>query len=273
MGIRDEAEQAAVEGLGRLLGTRPGMAELDVVEPGAGGELHAVPVHWGLGDLAVGPATARLPSAMGSLIKKRRKRMRKKKHKKMFKATRWQRRAGKQPSGDRSAVPPRPARCQPTGRPVGPAHPRPGSTGAASPVRRSGLDEPGEPLRQERVEAVGSPAGPASGQPGLHGQGGLRQALGPGARVHARPQGVVGPVNPAGVDPERGSTTRNPAPLEGQRSDHVAAAPDRARPPTRQNGTSAPEAGRGPRSVTRPSAARRPRRVEPPPRPPPAGCA
>ena len=34
-------------------------------------------------------------SHMGSLIKKRRKRMRKKKHKKMLKATRWQRRAGK----------------------------------------------------------------------------------------------------------------------------------------------------------------------------------
>ena len=32
---------------------------------------------------------------MGSLIKKRRKRMRKKKHKKMLKATRWQRRAGR----------------------------------------------------------------------------------------------------------------------------------------------------------------------------------
>jgi len=40
----------------------------------------------------------RIPSAivceaMGSLIKKRRKRMRKKKHKKMLKRTRWQRRA------------------------------------------------------------------------------------------------------------------------------------------------------------------------------------
>jgi hypothetical protein len=33
------------------------------------------------------------PLVMGSLIKKRRKRMRKKKHKKMLKATRWQRRA------------------------------------------------------------------------------------------------------------------------------------------------------------------------------------
>ena len=32
---------------------------------------------------------------MGSLIKKRRKRMRKKKHKKMLKATRWHRRAGR----------------------------------------------------------------------------------------------------------------------------------------------------------------------------------
>ena len=31
--------------------------------------------------------------AMGSLIKKRRKRMRKKKHRKMLKRTRWQRRA------------------------------------------------------------------------------------------------------------------------------------------------------------------------------------
>jgi hypothetical protein len=41
------------------------------------------------------PWTASLPHDMGSLIKKRRKRMRKKKHKKMLKATRWQRRAGK----------------------------------------------------------------------------------------------------------------------------------------------------------------------------------
>jgi len=37
--------------------------------------------------------TASLSRAMGSLIKKRRKRMRKKKHKKMLKRTRWQRRA------------------------------------------------------------------------------------------------------------------------------------------------------------------------------------
>ncbi len=39
------------------------------------------------------PWSARVPGDMGSLIKKRRKRMRKKKHKKMLKATRWQRRA------------------------------------------------------------------------------------------------------------------------------------------------------------------------------------
>ena len=39
------------------------------------------------------PRAARVPTDMGSLIKKRRKRMRKKKHKKMLKATRWQRRA------------------------------------------------------------------------------------------------------------------------------------------------------------------------------------
>jgi dolichol kinase len=36
---------------------------------------------------------ANVCDAMGSLIKKRRKRMRKKKHKKMLKRTRWQRRA------------------------------------------------------------------------------------------------------------------------------------------------------------------------------------
>ena len=43
------------------------------------------------------PRAKPLPSTpvMGSLIKKRRKRMRKKKHKKMLKRTRWQRRAGK----------------------------------------------------------------------------------------------------------------------------------------------------------------------------------
>ena len=43
------------------------------------------------------PRAQPLPSTpvMGSLIKKRRKRMRKKKHKKMLKRTRWQRRAGK----------------------------------------------------------------------------------------------------------------------------------------------------------------------------------
>ncbi len=46
--------------------------------------------------LATGaPSTASLSPLMGSLIKKRRKRMRKKKHKKMLKATRWQRRAGR----------------------------------------------------------------------------------------------------------------------------------------------------------------------------------
>ena len=39
-----------------------------------------------------GGATASLPCLMGSLIKKRRKRMRKKKHKKMLRRTRFQRR-------------------------------------------------------------------------------------------------------------------------------------------------------------------------------------
>ena len=55
--------------------------------------LRAVPSGQGIG-LPTGAPIACHPT-MGSLIKKRRKRMRKKKHKKMLKATRWQRRAGK----------------------------------------------------------------------------------------------------------------------------------------------------------------------------------
>ncbi len=45
--------------------------------------------------LAEGGGLATLRPDMGSLIKKRRKRMRKKKHKKMLKRTRFQRRAKK----------------------------------------------------------------------------------------------------------------------------------------------------------------------------------
>ncbi len=52
---------------------------------------NGVPGAVGLGRCFV---ATRVPG-VGSLIKKRRKRMRKKKHKKMLKATRWQRRAGK----------------------------------------------------------------------------------------------------------------------------------------------------------------------------------
>ncbi len=48
-----------------------------------------------MGSVWAGVVTATRVPAVGSLIKKRRKRMRKKKHKKMLKATRWQRRAGK----------------------------------------------------------------------------------------------------------------------------------------------------------------------------------
>ena len=46
-------------------------------------------------DVNVASETGTLLASMGSLIKKRRKRMRKKKHKKLLKRTRWQRRAGK----------------------------------------------------------------------------------------------------------------------------------------------------------------------------------
>jgi hypothetical protein len=57
---------------------------------------HATPVPCPKRLMCTGrPLPTSLHPAMGSLIKKRRKRMRKKKHKKMLKATRWQRRAGK----------------------------------------------------------------------------------------------------------------------------------------------------------------------------------
>ncbi len=46
-----------------------------------------------LREFVCGPNTSTLPVTMGSLIKKRRKRMRKKKHRKMLKRTRFQRRA------------------------------------------------------------------------------------------------------------------------------------------------------------------------------------
>ena len=93
-GLRDplEPEQAGVERLGLGLAAR-WHGQLHVVQP------HDLEAHCCL--LASGatwqsaPRTASLPHDMGSLIKKRRKRMRKKKHKKMLKATRWQRRAGK----------------------------------------------------------------------------------------------------------------------------------------------------------------------------------
>ena len=80
-----------VEGLGLVL-TPVGMASCTWSSPTIS---NVTPPPRSGGDLAVGPRTASLPHDMGSLIKKRRKRMRKKKHKKMLKATRWQRRAGK----------------------------------------------------------------------------------------------------------------------------------------------------------------------------------
>jgi len=59
--------------------------------PATGSGYPSPPAHFRPG----GHVRASLAGAMGSLIKKRRKRMRKKKHKKMLKATRWQRRSGK----------------------------------------------------------------------------------------------------------------------------------------------------------------------------------
>ena len=87
-----ESEHTGIEGLCLVLPTG-GHGQLHVVQT------HDLERHDGLlTSRAIwpsGPWTASLPHVMGSLIKKRRKRMRKKKHKKMLKATRWQRRAGK----------------------------------------------------------------------------------------------------------------------------------------------------------------------------------
>ena len=92
LGQPHQPEEARVEGLRLRLAAR-GHGQLHVVEPDDL-EAHGCLLDAGT-DLAVDPGTASLPHDMGSLIKKRRKRMRKKKHKKMLKATRWQRRAGK----------------------------------------------------------------------------------------------------------------------------------------------------------------------------------
>ncbi len=46
----------------------------------------------GVHDVTPGASCGYVPTLMGSLIKKRRKRMRKKKHKKLLKKTRWARR-------------------------------------------------------------------------------------------------------------------------------------------------------------------------------------
>jgi mRNA-processing protein COX24 len=75
----------------------PGVKGLSLVFcPHRHGQLHVIESHQTKDHLVRGyrDPLACCPD-MGSLIKKRRKRMRKKKHKKMLKATRWQRRAGK----------------------------------------------------------------------------------------------------------------------------------------------------------------------------------
>ena len=108
LGDPGKAQEAGVEGLG--VGFPPrGHGQLDVVQPynlvthgdlprdvaGPAGARWALATAGGAMTWQWAHRTASLPHDMGSLIKKRRKRMRKKKHKKMLKATRWQRRAGK----------------------------------------------------------------------------------------------------------------------------------------------------------------------------------
>jgi hypothetical protein len=94
LGNAGEAEPPGVKGYGVRLSTRR-HRQLDVVQT------HDLVLHLASPLWCRAPTwhstrwTASLPHDMGSLIKKRRKRMRKKKHKKMLKATRWQRRAGK----------------------------------------------------------------------------------------------------------------------------------------------------------------------------------
>ena len=69
-------------------GPKPAVLPLDDPRPAV--TVPPVPVR-----LAGAEGVATLAPVMGSLIKKRRKRMRKKKHKKMLKRTRFQRRAKK----------------------------------------------------------------------------------------------------------------------------------------------------------------------------------
>ena len=89
-----ESQEAGVEGLGLRFPTR-WHGQLHVIEPDDREAHDDAPPARGGPTWQSAHQTASLPHDMGSLIKKRRKRMRKKKHKKMLKATRWQRRAGK----------------------------------------------------------------------------------------------------------------------------------------------------------------------------------
>jgi mRNA-processing protein COX24 len=94
LGLAGESEDPRIERF-RLILASGRHGQLYVIEPDHL-ESHdrRPPLPWCLTWHGV-QGTASLPHDMGSLIKKRRKRMRKKKHKKMLKATRWQRRAGK----------------------------------------------------------------------------------------------------------------------------------------------------------------------------------
>ena len=111
------------------------------------------------------PSSARLPTDMGSLIKKRRKRMRKKKHKKMLKATRWQRRAGASSpaSGERPGHPVPASLQHPTARRRRPAPP---TSGARRPTTTNHLGPPtpssaGRPRRTRSTRC--RPAAAAAG--------------------------------------------------------------------------------------------------------------
>ncbi len=228
---------------------------------------------------------------MGSLIKKRRKRMRKKKHKKMLKATRWQRRAGRWPhSASRSSRirgrGPRASRRRPRpdcdGYDGGDAHHHPPVPGVGPATNHV------DPLPASAgVSPVASPeAVPPPGQIGSTDKAAGSRSLpcsptGPPSRSQAR---YTSTSTPEQRDEQRVRPLRPPRRTAAARRPRRRPV-TRARPPTRQNGTSAPSRAAisdvghpGPpqhrRRVGRPSAetsARRDLLVEPDRRPPTHG--
>ena len=171
---------------------------------------------------------------MGSLIKKRRKRMRKKKHKKMLKATRWQRRAGPLASGRH--------RSEAEHRRPDHAHPTLPRVGAR--------DEPGGPAAGQHGRAPPWPSPSRS-----------RQAARRGSTSRAAGSRSLGPSRPAPAQPIPRPVDQPGRHPEGRGEQGVTSGPRRRRRAAARPARPLPAPGPG----RRPGRTGRPRPAGPPP--------